>query len=37
MIKVRDEYLERLKSRGANTFLSDKEAEEFEKELNKKI
>ncbi|PLW79669.1 hypothetical protein C0585_06770 [Candidatus Woesearchaeota archaeon] len=31
--KVREEYLERLNSKDANSFLSDEEADIFEKEL----
>lgn len=31
--EVRKEYIEILKSKEANTFLSDKESDEFEKEL----
>ena len=34
--KIRRDYLERLKSKKANTFLSEKEAEEFEKELDER-
>lgn len=35
-VQVRPEYLERLKSKEATTFLSESEAEEFEKELKKR-
>ncbi len=35
-LEVREEYLERLKSKDATTFLSDKEADEFDKELEKR-
>lgn len=31
--EVRNEYLEKLNSKDATTFLSDKEADEFDKEL----
>ena len=34
--EVRTEYLERLNSKEANTFLSSKETVEFEKELEKR-
>ena len=34
--EVRKEYLERLNSKDATTFLSDKEADEFDKELEKR-
>jgi len=34
--EVRPEYLKKLQSKEATTFLSDKEAEEFERELEKK-
>lgn len=37
MYEVRPEYLERLKSKDATTFLSEKEAAEFEKELRQKV
>ncbi|PIN75643.1 hypothetical protein COV18_02240 [Candidatus Woesearchaeota archaeon CG10_big_fil_rev_8_21_14_0_10_37_12] len=35
-MEVRPEYLERLNSIEANTFLSDGESEEFERELKKR-
>lgn len=35
-VQVRPEYLERLKSREANTFLSERESKEFEKELKRR-
>lgn len=35
-VQVRTEYLERLNSKEATTFLSESEAEEFEKELKKR-
>ncbi len=34
--EVRNEYLEKLNSKDANTFLSDEEADEFDKELEKR-
>jgi hypothetical protein len=34
--EIKKDYLKRLQSKEANTFLSDKEAEEFENELNKR-
>ena len=34
--EVRSEYLEKLNSKDANTFLSESETEEFEKELEKR-
>lgn len=34
--EVREEYLSKLKSKDATTFLSDKEADEFDKELEKR-
>ena len=34
--EVRTEYLERLNSKEATTFLSSKETKEFEKELEKR-
>ena len=35
-VEIRQEYLERLNSKEASTFLSDSESTEFEKELEKK-
>ena len=35
--EVRDEYLTKINSKDANTFLSDKEAEEFDRELEKRV
>ena len=35
-VQIRTEYLERLNSKEANTFLSESESEEFEKELRKR-
>ena len=35
-LEVKQEYLERLKSTEAATFLSDSESKEFEKELNER-
>lgn len=34
--EVRNEYLEKLNSKDATTFLSDDEADEFDKELEKR-
>ncbi|MCA9486172.1 hypothetical protein H6501_01770 [Candidatus Woesearchaeota archaeon] len=34
--EVREEYLAKLKSKDATTFLSDKEANEFDKELERR-
>jgi hypothetical protein len=34
--ELREDYVERLSSKDATTFLSDKEADDFDKELNKK-
>jgi metal-responsive CopG/Arc/MetJ family transcriptional regulator len=34
--QVREEYLQKLKSKDATTFLSDKEADEFDKKLERK-
>lgn len=34
--EVRNEYLEKLNSKDANTFLSDEEADEFDRELEKR-
>ena len=35
--EVRNEYLEKLNSKDATTFLSDDEADEFDKELEKRV
>ena len=35
-VSIKQEYLERLNSKEANTFLSDDESKEFEKELEKR-
>ena len=35
-VKIRQDYLERLNSKEASTFLSDDESKEFEKELEKR-
>jgi hypothetical protein len=35
--EVKTQYLKRLNSKEANTFLSEKETEEFEKELKKRV
>ncbi len=35
-LEIRQEYLERLNSTEATTFLSDSESNEFEKELNER-
>ena len=34
--EVREEYLQKLKSKDATTFLSDEEADEFDKELERR-
>lgn len=34
--EIRNEYLERLSSKDATTFLSEEEADEFDKELEKR-
>lgn len=34
--EVRNEYLEKLNSKDANTFLSDEEADQFDKELEER-
>jgi hypothetical protein len=34
--EVREEYLEKLKSKDATTFLSDEQADEFDKELERR-
>ena len=34
--EVRNEYLEKLNSKDANTFLTDEEADEFDKELEER-
>ena len=36
MFEIREEYLERLNSNEATSFLSDTESKEFENELNKR-
>ncbi|MBT5023089.1 hypothetical protein HOK51_08135 [Candidatus Woesearchaeota archaeon] len=36
-VQVRPEYLERLNSKEANTFLTESEAKEFENELKKRV
>jgi len=35
-IQVRTEYLKKLNTKEANTFLTDKDSEKFEKELKKR-